>query len=115
MTIFEEIVKHLADEGFDVYSPQTKIGDCISSYIVVKFAGSNQHIFASTDVDLYDVMCYVPKNKYSELEKMLLNVKASMKKMYPKIIPYGNQTPSFYDSAIKAFMVSIKYKNYKKM
>ena len=42
-------------------------------------------------------------------------MKAAMKGLEPMIVPYGNQTPSYYDDSVKAHMVSIEYKNYKKM
>lgn len=75
----------------------------------------NQTSFASTDVEIYTIFCYVPKNKYSELEGYVMQIKEIMKDIYPQFIPTGNQTPSFYDDDLKAHMVSIDYKNYKKI
>ncbi len=112
---WQDIFLHLKYEGFDVYSPGTKVGDCLSKYIVVKNDGSFQHISFSTDVDIYAIMCYVPRDNYSELEALVQDVKASMKKLKPMILPNGSQTPSYYDDSFKAHMVSIQYKNYKKL
>ena len=112
---WQDIFKCLKSAGFDVYSPSVKIGECTSSYIVVKNNGSSKHESFSTDIDLYSVMCYVPRDEYSKLEPMILEVKAVMKALEPMILPYGAQTPSFYDDNYKAHMVSIEYKNYKKM
>ena len=112
---WQDIYLHLKRAGFDVYSPGIKVGECTSAYLVVKNDGSSKHINFSTDVDLYAIMCYVPKDKYSTLELLVQKVKKSMKELEPMIKPYGSQTPSYYDDSIKAHMISIEYKNYKKL
>lgn len=112
---WQDIFMHLKNAGFDVYSPGMKIGECTSEYLVVKNDGSSKHLSFSTDVDLYSVMCYVPKEKYSSLEPLVQRVKNSMKELEPMIKPYGSQTPSYYDDSYKAHMISIEYKNYKKL
>ena len=112
---WQDIFLHLRSEGFDIYSPGIKVGECTEEYVVIKNDGSSRYIGISTDVDLYSIMCYVPKQSYSSLEPMVRRIKTSMKKIEPMILPYGMQTPSFYDDALKAHMVSIEYKNYKKM
>jgi beta-galactosidase GanA len=112
---WQDLYKHLQSKGYDVYSPFQKEGDCITPYIVVKNSGSSQHRSFSTDVDLYTIMCYVPRDEYSKLETFVVNVKKAMKDIYPLFIPTGSQTPSFYDDTYKAHMISIDYKNYKKM
>ena len=112
---WQDIFTHLKKAGFDVYSPGIKTGECTSEYLVVKNDGSSKHANFSTDVDLYAVMCYVPKEKYSSLEPLVQKVKNSMRGLEPMIKPYGSQTPSYYDDSLKAHMVSIEYKNYKKL
>ena len=112
---WQDIFSHLEDLGFDTYPPGIKVGECTSEYIVVKNDGSSRHSSFSTDVDLYSVMCYVPKDKYSTLEPLVQKVKKAMKGLEPMIEPYGSQTPSYYDDSYKAHMISIEYKNYKKI
>lgn len=112
---WQDIFLHLKNQGFDVYSPGMKTGECTFEYVVVKNDGSSKHLSFSTDVDLYAVMCYVPKEKYSALETFVRRIKNSMKELEPMILPYGSQTPSYYDDSVKAHMVSIEYKNYKKL
>lgn len=112
---WQDIYLHLKSKGFDVYSPGMKTGECTSEYLVVKNDGSSKHASFSTDIDMYAVMCYVPKDKYSSLEPLVQRVKESMKGLEPMIKPYGSQTPSYYDDSLKAHMVSIEYKNYKKL
>lgn len=112
---WQDIFLHLKKAGFDVYSPGMKTGECIKEYIVVKNDGSTKHSSFSTDNDLYAVMCYVPKENYSRLEPMVQEVKKAMKGLEPMILPYGSQTPSYYDDSYKAHMISIEFKNYKKI
>lgn len=112
---WRDIYSHLISEGFDVYPPGIKAGECTAEYIVVKNDGSSRMPSISTDADLYSVMCYVPKDAYSTLEILVQNVKKAMKSLEPMILPYGSQTSSYYDDSYKAHMVSIEYKNYKKM
>lgn len=112
---WQDIFKHLTGSGFDVYSPGMKVGECTKEYVVVKNDGSSRLASFSTDDDLYAVMCYVPKQSYSKLEPMVQRVKKAMKELEPMILPYGSQTPSFYDDSYKAHMISIEYKNHKKL
>ena len=112
---WQDIFLNLKKQGFDVYSPGIKTGECVSEYVVVKNDGSSKHTSFSTDVDLYAIMCYVPKNKYSSLEPLVQREKNAMKRLEPMIKPYVTQTPSYYDDSYKAHMVSIEYKNYKKL
>lgn len=111
--VWETIFEHLKKDGFDVYSPGTKKGECKSKYIVVKVGGGSGTSF-STDQTYYDVMMYVPDNRYSELDNFVSDVKKSMKKLYPLVKPTGEETPSYYDDTYKAHMVSVVYSNYKK-
>lgn len=110
---WKDIFTHLKEQGFDVYSPGIKVGECTKAYVVVKSNGSTRHASFSTDVDMYSVMCYVPKEGYSQLEPLIQSVKKAMKSLEPMILPYGTQTASFYDDTVKAHMSSIEYKNYK--
>lgn len=112
---WQDIFLHLERAGFKTYPPGIKLGECTSEYIVVKNDGSTRHAGVSTDDDLYAVMCYVPKMQYSTLEPLVQRIKRTMKGLEPMIVPYGSQTPSYYDDSLKAHMVSIEYVNYKKM
>ena len=112
---WQDIYTCLENAGFEVYPPGIKVGDCTREYVVIKNDGSTRHPSLSTDMDLYSVMCFVPKNKYSTLEPLVQKVKKAMKGIETMIIPYGMQTPSYYDDSYKAHMISIEYVNYKKM
>lgn len=112
---WQDIFLHLKKAGFEVYPPGTKVGDCTTKYIVVKNNGASKQASFSTENEMYSLMCYVPKEMYSLLEPFVQSVKINMKELEPMILYSGNQTPSYYDSNIKAHMVSISYKNYKKL
>lgn len=109
-----DIFKQLKKSGFDVYSPGVKTGDCTAPYVVVAISSSVEHSSFSSNIDLYSVMCYVPKQEYSTLEPFVHSVEDSMAELEPMILAYGQKQPSYYDDTIKAHMVSIMYKNYKK-
>ena len=111
---WQDIYAHLKSKGFEVYPPGVKTGECMRQYIIVKNDGSNRLTSFSTDDDLYSVMCYVPQQAYSKLEPFVQEVKKVMKDLEPMILPYGTQTPSYYDNDYKAHMISIEYKNHKK-
>lgn len=113
-TVWEQIYQHLEAEGFEVYSPSTKIGVCERPYLVVTIDTGNAHPVYSTNIDLYTILCYVPLNQYSKLERLVLNVRKSMAKLKPLVKSNGFMTPSFADDVIKAHMVSLQFVNYKK-
>ena len=112
---WQDIFLHLKKAGLEVYPPGMKVGDCLKEYVVIKNNGSSKLPNFSTDNELYSVMCYVPKERYSSLEPFVQDVKKKMKGLEPMILYNGNQTPSYYDDSVKAHMVSIGYKNYKKL
>lgn len=114
-SIWQDIYIHFKNKGFDVYPPGIKLGECTSNYIVIKNDGSSRRTDTPVDDDYYSIMCYVPKQKYSDLEVYVQNTKRVMAELEPLLLPAGNQTPSFYDDSVKAHMVSIEYKNYKVM
>lgn len=112
--MWEKIFKHLKANGFEVYSPSTKNGECTKPYVVIKNSGLSAHPSFSSDIESYYVMCYVPHNQYSKLEPYKNSVKKALKELYPMIREGGTETPSYYDDKYKAHMISVLYVNYKK-
>lgn len=98
-----------------VYSPGIKTGECTAPYIVIAYGGGSKLSSFSTVCDYYTLMLYVPKQEYSLMEPFIADTKECMKRLKPKVLPTHEQTSSFYDDEIKAHMVSITYKNYKKL
>lgn len=112
---WQDLYLFLTSKGYDVYTPGQKEGECLSKYIVIKYAGSVKADMISSRRDLYDLILYVPKANYSQLESFVQQVISDMKDVEPLFMPYDNQQDtSYFDDSVKAHFVSIVYMNYKK-
>lgn len=112
---WQDLYLFLTSKGYDVYTPGQKEGECLSKYIVIKYAGSVKADMISSRRDLYDLILYVPKASYSQLESFVQQVISDMKEVEPLFMPYDNQQDtSYFDDSVKAHFVSIVYMNYKK-
>lgn len=111
----QDIYLHLKNEGFEVYFPAQKVGECISPYVVVRDATTSKYLDYSSTVTYYDLLCYIPKDHFSQLEPFVEEVKNSMKGLVPMILPAYTQSQSYYDDSVKAHMISVLYKNYRKI
>lgn len=111
----QDIYLHLKNDGFEVYFPAQKVGECISPYVVVRDATTSKYLDYSSTVTYYDLLCYIPKDHFSQLEPFVEKVKESMKELVPMILPTHTQTQSYYDDSVKAHMISVLYKNYRKI
>lgn len=111
----KDLYNFLKSKGHEVYFPGQKEGECLSKYIVIKYAGSTKALSISSRTDLYEIQLYVPKKNYSLIEYFTQEIINEMKELRPLFIPYDNQQDtSFYDDQVKAHFVSITYMNYKK-
>lgn len=110
-----DIYKHLSNNGIEVYSPAQKKGECTSPYVVLKDAGTIKIAGLSSTQTIYDVMCYVPKDRFTLLEKYVHQVKQIMSKLQPMIMPLFIETASFYDDSVEAHMISVQYRNNRKI
>ena len=113
--VWDRAFKTLAEEGFDVYPPTTKTGTCKAPYVVIKDEGTNRADSISSTLTYYTVMCYVPLSGYSELYEYKESVKKALKALEPMLMPTHYETPSFYDDTLKAHMISVQYRNYRKL
>lgn len=109
------IYKQLKADQFDVYSPGQHEGECVSPYVVVKDAGMSPISGFSSAQARYDILCYVPQQNFSTLEPYVEQVKESMKKLLPAIVPMNFQTASFLDDTVKGHMISVQYRNNRKL
>lgn len=117
-SIWKDIYNNLKDwyKGeVSIYPAGIKTGECIMPYIVVTYGGGSKLSSFSTVCDYYTLMLYVPKQEYSLLEPFIADTKEGMKRLKPKVLPTHEQTSSYYDDEVKAHMVSLTYKNYKKL
>lgn len=113
-TRWEDIYTKLSEHGVAVYSPGQKTGECTSPYVVVKTAGRVGSTEISSSQDLYDILCYVPKDAYSTLEAFVGEVENIMDELFPMIRPMHFRTASFYDDSVKGHMISTQFANWKK-
>lgn len=109
MSIQKQIVDVLRKDGSKVYFPEQHEGECLNNYLVVKSEGVVPLLGTSSERPIYTVMCYVPKNRYSDLEDLVFKTKQKMKELYPMLMYTGNESPSIYDEDLKAHMVSFQY------
>lgn len=114
-TRFMDLYQYLLDNGVDVYAPAQHEGECIAPYVVIKDAGTNRYNNLSTTRTLYDVMCYVPKDKFTYLEQYVKKIKDILRGLEPMFMPLYSETSSYYDSSVKAYMVSMQYRNMKQI
>lgn len=113
MDVWKIVQQALIDAGFDTYAPFTKQGECKDFYVVLRDSGSAQALSYSTEYHYWEVMCYAPKKKYTQLLDYVRKVKSVMAKppIYPMLMPTGTETPSFYDDSYNAYMISVQYRN----
>lgn len=111
----QDIYTHLKNQGFEVYFPSQHQGECLTAYVVIKGDLNTQFREYSSTVQYYDLLCYVPKDKFSTLYPFVESVKTAMKALFPMIKPAFYDTASYYDEEIKGHMVSVQYLNYRKM
>lgn len=107
--VSKQIYNLLKQNNFDVYFPSQHKGECISKYVVIKHDGVYQPLTVSSERPIYTIMCYVPEQSYSELESFVLEVKRTMKNIFPLVMYAGNETPSYYDDSVKGHMISFQY------
>ena len=111
---WKDIYNILTENGFTVYSPEQSNVECTSPYVVVSNAGSTGMSRFSSTQELYDIMCYVPEARYSDLNLYVDKVEECLDKLFPMIRPSHFRTSSFHDDSVKAHMISTQYMCYRK-
>lgn len=114
-SVWADVFNHLKKNGFDVYPPQVKIGECESPFVVVKMGSTSQLENFSSDRVIYELLAYVPRQSYSQLEPYVERLKNVMKELRPLVRYSHGITASFYDDMLKAHMVTLDYYNYRKV
>ena len=111
-TVVEAIILILKENDIEAYPPATKKGECKKEYVVIKNSGASQLFNYSTELHYVDVMCYVPQNKYTSLERFKKQVKQIIHdNLYPRLMETGSETTDYYDEELKAHMVSFMLRN----
>lgn len=112
MVIYEFIFDLLKENGFNVFAPNTHKGECVEDYLVLKETMASKFANYSTQVVLYDVLCYA-KN-YTDSLKLKEKVRATMLKIQHTVKPTDNETEPFFDDDVKGYMTSVEYRNYRR-
>lgn len=112
MVIYNLIFNHLKKCGFKVFAPNAHKGECVEDYLVVKQGVTTQYNNYSTQIVLYDILCYA-KN-YSDCIKLKSSVREKMKELEFDVMPTDNEEEAYFDDSVKGYMSSIEYRNYKK-
>lgn len=110
-TRYKDIYVALEHNGIETYTPGQKTTECTAPYVVIRLGQTNRFNNLSSTRTVYDILCYVPKNKYTALESFSTQVKQIMKQLQPMIMPMHTETAPFYDDTVKAHMISIQYRN----
>lgn len=113
-TVWKQIYRHLKAKGYDVYGPDQKEGYCLKPYVVVKIGLTIGLEEISSSEKLYDLLVYVPKDKFSQVEEYTEKLKEDMDELFPLVRPTSSETEPFYDESVRAYMTSVQYVNYRK-
>lgn len=109
-----DVYKFLESKGYEVYFPAQKTTEAKTPYIVVRDEGGSRLQQFSSWQYLYSLLVYMPYARFGDLEPLVEKIKIDMKEMQPMIMPTHFQTPSFPDDGVKAYMISIQYRNVRK-
>ena len=112
-SVCDLIQETFIDAGIDTYLPAQKKGDCKEPYVVIKDDGAAKVLGYSSEYQYYTLLCYVPKDSYRDLMGFVKECENLMAQppIYPRLMPTGTKTPSFYDDSFNAHMISVQYRN----
>lgn len=111
MSVYEKAYDSFKEAGFKTYVPNTHKGDVMEQYIVLLDGGRTRTNNFSSQTVLLDVLCYVPGNRFTDLDILADEVKNVAKnKLFPLLIPTGNETQAYYDDSINGWMKSVEYR-----
>lgn len=114
-SVLKQVIDCLKEQDVDAYFPGQHKGECVIKYTVVKKEGAVASETVSSERPIYTLMCYVPYNKYSELEDYVNELRTKMKKVFPLVMYVGNETPSYYDESVNGHMISFQYQGCRKI
>lgn len=115
MSVLQTVYNHLKAKGFTTYLAGQAKTEVAVPRVVVKDIGVSQVADFSSTRALYDILCYVPLTNYTDLDPYVQSVKAAMKELQPMLMPTYNETPAYPDDTVKGWMISVEYRNYRKI
>lgn len=113
-TRLEDIFLCLKSAGISAYLPGQHTGVCTKNYVVVRTGIVMPYMQTSTNICYYELLCYTPEEYPTQTERFKEEVKAAMLALHP-MVRYGkSETPPYFDSDVKGWMVDLTYTSYKK-
>lgn len=107
---YQDIKNALAAAGIDVRLPGAKPGICKEPYVVVQENGTYPYAaFYRLGYTLITVHCYVPLQRYTDLEALVSRVKAALVPLSPDLRPTGNRGIDSINDTFKAHESSVEY------
>lgn len=111
-SVWEMIADALLRNGIKVYPPAGKFGECKEEYVVLKQAGGVQVEAYSSFWNYYMFLLYVPRDKYTSLDRLERRVRDIIhEELYPMIKPTGLKENDSYDDNIYAHIRAFTYRN----
>lgn len=114
-TRFTDVYDHLKKERFEVYFTGQHEGDAKTKYVVIRDGGSTKRAGLSTQTSYIELLCYVPVNNTPSIEEFVINVKNSMKKLFPMLKNTQYEQPVFLDDSNKSAMKTLQYQYNKQL
>lgn len=115
-TPVQMLFDYLKQNGIKVFMPLQHVGEVKENFVVIKPSISDQFLEHSTTVTYIDVMCYSPKNKFSDQDTYVRSVKKLMVELglILMVRPTDFETQPYYDDEYNGWMVSVQYAFYRK-
>lgn len=110
-SVYQNMFDVLKANGFEVYPPATKKGECERPYIVLKGGGSSQTSDFTSRMVYIRILLYVPQNEFSKLDKFEKDVKKVIdEQIYPLVKYTGQNEPDFFDDNINGHLRAMMYR-----
>lgn len=107
---YSDIQTTLARAGITVFDPAAKQDICHQPYAVVQNMGSYR--YAQSDKLVYTLLsvhCYVPLNRYGELDGLIDRVKNALTALAPDLRPMGNEGIHTINDRFRAYESYVQY------
>lgn len=114
-SVLKQIRENLRECGFETYYPAQHEGECKHEYVVIAYAGATEILGVSSVADTYNIMCYVPYEKYSRTVEYAGEIRRAMRNIFPLVRETGTAAPAYYDEGTKAYMINLEYANYRQI
>lgn len=114
-TRLKDLYLCLKSQGFDVYFTGQHKGNCTKPYVVIKQGVSTNYLGLSTNVDYYDILCYVPKDTPTKLQEYIQEVERALLQISPMIKSTNEISAPFFDDTVQGWMSDITCRGFRKI